>query len=110
MGYYTNFNIKVINEVDHDLDNIKEIIEEESGYDFEIHDNEICSNGEIKWYGYGTDMVKVSKQLPEVTFQVDGHGEESGDIWRNYWKDGKVQEAKRVVTIEPFDENKLKKW
>ena len=55
-------------------------------------------------------MISISKKFPEVLFTLSGEGEESGDIWMKYFKNGKVQNANTKVTIshDPFDESKLK--
>ena len=75
MGYYTNFDIKVINEVehdlndikriinevDHDLDNIKEIIEECNGpfYDFGlIHNHKVYIKHLVKELGIRLDEFR----------------------------------------------------
>jgi len=106
MGYYTNFSIK-IKQGQAEIIDLQMAIEKQSEYAFDNDGTEIYSEGEIKWYEHSEDMKNVSKLFPDLTLQVDGEGEETGDIRRTFWKDGKYQEAKRVVTIEDFDENKL---
>jgi hypothetical protein len=39
---------------------------------------------------------------------VEGEGEESGDIWKAYYKNGKSFRANAQVTFEEFNESKLK--
>ena len=113
MGYYTTFTIKIKNKLEkegHKIYDLKEAmleVNEEHKHVFDMSDDEIYSDGGVKWYDYYEDMVKLSKMFPDLVLQVDGEGEETGDIWRTFWKDGKYQEAKRVVTIEEYDENKL---
>ncbi len=107
MGYYTQFDIKV-KEGEVDIQSLQDTINEISNYSFDTDGNEIWSNGSYKWYDYAHDMEKVSKLFPDIVIQVDGNGEEFGDIWRTFWKNGKYQQAERVVTVEDYDENKLK--
>ena len=44
---------------------------------------------------------------PETIFVLEGEGEESGDIWKKYYLDGKCQTSKAEVIISEFDESKL---
>lgn len=84
-------------------------LNEITDYDFILTtETSIQSNmGEIKWYDSIDDLLKVSKAVPEALIQVDGEGEESGDIWRSYYRGGKMQKANVEITYEDFDETKL---
>lgn len=83
------------------LETLKREISNEVGYDYAFSD-------ECKWYDHDDDMKKFSKKYPEILFILSGEGEESGDLWRKYYKNGKVQVAEAVISYEPFDEGKLK--
>lgn len=61
-----------------------------------------------KWYSWSKDMIKHSLLHPEVLFTIDGEGEESGDVWRAYIKNGKMQQEKAKIQLAGFDESKLK--
>lgn len=61
-----------------------------------------------KWYEHETEMKAFSKKYPEWLFALSGTGEESGDIWKKYFVNGKFQSAKAVITLEDFDPKKLK--
>lgn len=63
---------------------------------------------ETKWYDHEKDMREISKQYPDVIFQLNGEGEESGDIWVKYFVNGKMQVAKAKITFDDFDKKKLK--
>ena len=53
---------------------------------------------QITWYNHEEDMVKLSLLYPEVSFQIDGEGEEAGDIWRATVKNGEFQrKTARIV-------------
>lgn len=61
-----------------------------------------------KWYEHETELKSFSKKHPQWLFILEGSGEESDDMWKKYFLNGKVQVAKAIVTFEPFDKNKLK--
>ena len=78
---------------------MKKIIDELSGSPF----GESC-----KWYDHEEDMKKISRMFPSVTFDLYGEGEESGDIWHKYFKNGKMQECPARIVFDEYDERKLK--
>jgi len=102
MGYYTDYKLKLDTNVDEDK--IIETIEVISGYGFESG----LSIYGVKWYDALENMKSVSKLYPDVLFTLDGEGEEAGDIWTAYFKNGKMQYEKAVIQTAPFDEGKLK--
>lgn len=100
MGYLTTFTLNIIRG-DLAID-YQEEIEEMSGYGDETFNNQ------IKWYDYENDMKRISKKYPEVIFCLRGYGEEPGDLWMRYFKNGKIQHSKGKVVFDEFDESKLK--
>lgn len=52
-----------------------------------------------KWYENEEDMTKFSAQYPDVLFILDGFGEEEGDIWRKYFRAGKMFRADAVISF-----------
>ena len=98
MGYYTNHELTVSDDkiLDH-----KKAIEIESGC-AGLFEGERC-----KWYGHRGDMLVYSKEYPGVVFTLKGEGEESGDIWVEYYKGGKMQQCKAKITFDEFYESKL---
>ena len=63
--------------------------------------------GECKWYSHEQDMKEYSENAPDVLFTLNGEGEESGDVWVQYFKAGKCQTEKAKIQLAPFDETKL---
>lgn len=137
MGYYTNFELtyelpaSVVNKeadflaecrkkgikVPHD---IKVIIDAE--YDLETALEKVLLDKEgdylasayrgygqsMKWYDHVKDMKALSQQFPTVLFTLKGEGEEAGDLWIKYFRNGKMQECRAEIVFPPFDEAKLK--
>lgn len=60
-----------------------------------------------KWYDHENDMREVSLKISNVVFVLDGYGEETGDIWRKYFYNGKVQRTVGKIVFEDFSESKL---
>ncbi len=60
-----------------------------------------------KWYEHEKTMREISAKFPSVLFTLIGKGEEAGDMWRKYFKSGKMQTAKAVISFDTFDEKKL---
>jgi hypothetical protein len=105
MGYYTDYNLSIHSGVVH-FEGLVEILEEISGYEWDLNvTNSAWMNG--KWYDHDEHMVRLSKMFPDVTFQLDGEGEESGDIWRAWYKNGWSYCTKAKIVLDSFDETKL---
>lgn len=87
MGYYTDYDISKNSE------EVKEVIRQESEY---CWNNEDVINA--KWYSSGDDMRRASLKFPGEMLYIECVGEESADIWRAFYKDGRecVQRAKLV--------------
>jgi hypothetical protein len=60
-----------------------------------------------KWYEHEDDMRKFSQLYPFILFELSGEGEESGDIWKKYFLNGKMKICSARIEFEPFDETKL---
>lgn len=102
MGYYTDYKLETNKQVD--TDKLVEDLESVTGYSW---DSSLEHYG-IKWYDALDHMKTISTMYPDVLFTLDGEGEESGDIWTAYFKNGKMQYEKAVIQTMPFDESKLK--
>ena len=99
MGYYTSYD--ATENPPEVVERIMELSEYRDWYDGgEISD--------IKWYSHDTDMLQVSTEFPDLILTLYGDGEESGDIWKSYYKNGKMHTSKVVISFEDFDESKLK--
>jgi hypothetical protein len=52
-------------------------------------------------------MLKISKNFPEYLFTLDGEGEESGDIWRSFYKNNSMYTWSIDVKPPEFEESRL---
>ena len=83
-----------------DPEKIQREISDLSGYQYLWSD--MC-----KWYDHEKDMRTISKKYKGVLMKLEGEGEESGDLWVKYFKNGKMQECRARIEFDPFDETKL---
>jgi len=100
MGYYTQRTLEIVSGGNKSTDYEKEI-SEFTGIDY-------CCEGETKWYDMEKDMREYSKTHPKTLFLIIGIGEEDGDMWKEYYLNGKMQRSAAVITYAPFDKKKLK--
>lgn len=96
MGYYTRYDIS------DNPETVQQAIEDISQYSFYSGQTDT-----VKWYDWQEHCKEVSKNFPNLVIKVEGDGEEQGDQWKAYIKNGKIQITKAVVTFEEFDETKL---
>lgn len=97
MGYYTKYTL------DYDTSVVKESAADISGYHVHLLEDEGC-----KWYQHEEDMKAFSLRYPNERFELSGVGEEDGDYWKKYFKNGKMQLTRGVITYDDFDAAKLK--
>lgn len=130
MGYYTNYNMEVIDIEKKGYNSyliakymFNKYKECDWYYPFEYSLNEFLDendedNGTVfalvlenddasKWYDNEKEMIELSKEFPDVLFKLHGAGEESEDIWDEYFMNGKSQYCEAEFTIPPFDRDKL---
>lgn len=43
----------------------------------------------MKWYDWQKDCEKLSEDYPNLLFTLQGEGEESGDVWKAWFRNGK---------------------
>jgi len=63
---------------------------------------------EAKYYKNKQDLRAFSIKHPESIFKLSGEGEESGDIWAEYYVAGKMQRCKAKILIPEFEPHLLK--
>lgn len=122
MGYYTNYKLSILNKDKPDYDKLNTFIEQNKDNESEELPNgkvlsyplnyllELFDEGSepTKWYDHEDDMKEFSRMFPNLVFELSGEGEESGDIWKKYFRDGKMQKCEAKIIFDSFDETKLK--
>ena len=61
----------------------------------------------VKWYKHDEDMKLLSKKHPDILFELYGNGEEDGDMWKAYYKNGKSYVVRAIISYPEFDEKLL---
>jgi len=100
MGYYTKHELSIVSGNDFETDYEQEIRD--------FIDYQGLFDESTKWYDCEKDMKKYSKTHPKTIFCISAEGEESGDIWKAYFQDGKMFKTKAELVFEEFSTDKLK--
>lgn len=121
MGYYTRYALDFVSDdkdqIDRavmDIENLKIDAElaKEFGfqYDWEaehLYDIYVNQADSMTFYSHEEPMLALSKRHPDVICVLSGEGEEAGDIWKKYFKNGKMQECRARIEFDEYDEEKL---
>lgn len=105
MGYYTNYNLSVVNHNNFTENQLREVSSELArrlGEDDELpfHQHiddafEWIGYDSRKWYEHEEDMMQLSREYPDMIFLLEGWGEEYDDVWRKYFKGGRIKICNR---------------
>lgn len=106
MGYYTRYELSVDAPNYNDSEIIEQFREECEYANHALQKDGSCSD-ECKWYDHEKELLAFSKKHPDCLFKLHGEGEESGDIWFKYIKNGKMQVARARIEYDEFDPDKL---
>ena len=112
MGYQTNFWLTVYDKNKIEIDSaIHPEWETDMLYDGTLKvQNLIDRNTDsMKWYDHKSDMLKLSIQYSKYLFILDGNGEESGDIWREFYWNGLFYRWDADIQRPDFDATQLMK-
>jgi len=103
MGYYTRHELEIV-EGDNGIISELRDFAEEANYALEENGD---AGESCKWYDHEIDMRNFSALHPDALFKLNGEGEEAGDIWIEYYQNGKMQRCKAKITYDEFDCEKL---
>lgn len=104
MGYNTLHTLNIIGE---GKEHLEDIIRENEDIFYGLQYNGEPTDA-VKWYSHEDDMRQVSGQYPGLLFKLVGEGEDAGDMWVEYHRDGKMQRVDAKIIFEEFDESKLR--
>lgn len=106
MGYYTDYSItvsgadnanqliKIVKELDDIYRNDYAISDDGTSAEFEMNDT--------KWYGWKEDCIRVSKMYSNITIDIEGKGEEHGDLWKARVRKGECEVVKARIVFDDF--------
>jgi hypothetical protein len=101
MGYYTRYDLEILQGGDSNIDYKKELCD--------MVEYEHLFDDDCKWYEHHDDMKTISKKHPNVLFLLHGVGEEDGNMWRAYYYGGECKDRiEAQVVFKEFDLTKLK--
>ena len=103
MGYYTKYEIAMYPQQNkkNELEIMREIaakIHNCSPEEISDSEAEWCLSDHMKWYSHEADMFAVSKMYPEITFVLEGEGEEHEDMWVKYFNNGDFEACYAEIT------------
>jgi hypothetical protein len=110
MGYNTSYSLEVLN-TDDLTDDQRDAMWAEtvdgdytSLYDLAYNPGNL---DDMKWYSHEGDMRRISSKYPNVLFVLGGEGEESGDIWKAWFRNGVGIKVEAEILVPEPDLTKL---
>lgn len=103
MGYLTQYTLSWL-DADVDPAAVCDAIYEVTGEEdwFEVRtSNSVRPGDRCKWYEHEDDVRTISALFPFALFRLDGNGEEAGDMWRKFFRAGKLVHTFKVDTTRP---------
>jgi len=99
MGYHTRYELEIVEGDNNLIDQFRDVSEDaQYAIDSNGDSEESC-----KWYNHQDELKKFSLLHPDALFKLGGEGEESGDIWHEYYQNGKMQLCKAQIVFADFD-------
>lgn len=60
---------------------------------------EFYENCAVKWRYHEKDMIEISKQFPDMVFQLRGQGEDHDDLWQKYFQNGDCEKCRAEIMM-----------
>jgi hypothetical protein len=107
MGYYTRYEIQILRSepaletaIAEKGGSLERFVASYAGFDRPFDEAR-------KWYDHERDMLRISCAFPGAMFMLSGEGEDSADLWREYYAGGKRLKIKAMIVWDEFDESNL---
>jgi len=108
MGYYTDYELQVVDENNNNVyEPIEVLLELNEDAKYALY-NDGETKDRCKWYDAQPDVLEFSKKYPDLLFVLSGSGDENGDLWKYYAKNGKGYYQEAVIMFPEFDVEKMK--
>ena len=108
MGYYTGHNLDIPGNGPSVEEVAAKLAEINNDLDTRWWLSTIAGEDVAKRYDHTQDMREISKYWPGILFTLSDIGEETGDVWVEYYLSGKVhQEVQPEWVPPPFDPRQL---
>lgn len=102
MGYYTNCICRVIGGSQEQHDSILEAVKDR--YIGSYGSDEVAFETQHYWNKDDIKFLKtLSRDFPGVIIEVDGSGDEDGDMWSRRFRDGEMEEVQARIEWPPFE-------
>ena len=106
MGYYTNYELEVYDSGNDIEEVIADLRKTNSRAEYALDEGGSCQSS-CKWYEWKKDMIEFSKKYPKALFILEGKGEDPGDLWKAWFKNGKIFFSKAKFVYEEYSPDKL---
>ena len=97
MGYLSDYEITLKSKDIVDVEKVRDTLNALSRYTFNVNGENLTTT-ESKWYSWESHMKGLSILYPDILFELERQGEEHDDFERAFFKNGKSEKQKAVVT------------
>lgn len=108
MGYPTAHTISVYGTDDQAMRKIIDKMKELGIIGYAVNEDLECESP-VNWFSEEEDMLELSREFPDVRFEVHGEGDNQGDIWEDHFLNGMTYRSHAEITIPEFNPELLRK-
>lgn len=106
MGYNTEYSME-ISVVAKPEEAMKQLLEEVEDAKYSFNEDGSSRQTISSWGERDKQLREFSKKHPGLVFKVSCEGEDAGDLWDEYYVNGKMQRCDAKMQKAPFDPKKL---